>query len=111
METFDQAWAAGRAMSWETAVAMAMAPLSTDRAPAERIQRSDVVHGLTARELEVLELLTAGRSDREIAEALFISRRTAQGHVASIFNKLGVNSRTAAATAALRAGLVNPESA
>jgi non-specific serine/threonine protein kinase len=110
-EAFDRAWAAGQAMSLEAAVAMAMAPLATDHAPAERIPSSDPGHGLTARELEVLELLTAGRSDREIAETLFISRRTAQGHVASIFNKFGVNSRTAAATAALRAGLVRSESA
>jgi DNA-binding NarL/FixJ family response regulator len=67
--------------------------------------------GLTPREVEVLRLLVAGRTDREIAEELFISRRTAQGHVANIFAKLGVNSRTAAATAALRAGLVADEPA
>lgn len=62
--------------------------------------------GITPRELEVLRLIVAGRSDREISEALFISRRTAQGHVARIFAKLGVKSRTAAATRALGAGLV-----
>jgi len=56
--------------------------------------------------MDVLRLLVAGHSDRHIAEALFISHRTAQGHVASIFNKLGVNSRTAAATTAIRFGLV-----
>jgi DNA-binding NarL/FixJ family response regulator len=65
--------------------------------------------GFSPRELEVLELLVAGHTDKEIAEALFISRRTAQGHVGSIFGKLGVNTRTAAATAALRAGLVADE--
>ena len=56
----------------------------------------------------MLRLLVAGRTDREIAEALFIGRRTAEGHVANIFAKLEVNSRTAAATAALAAGLVAP---
>ncbi len=61
---------------------------------------------LSPREQEVVQLLVAGHSDREIAEALFISHRTAQGHVGSIFNKLGVNSRTAAATTAIRLGLV-----
>lgn len=111
-EAFDQAWAAGRAWSWETAVAEAMTPLAADHAPpVESVRQSGAGPGLTARELEVLQLLAAGQSDRQIAETLFISRRTAQGHVASIFNKLGVNSRTAAAAAALRAGLVNPESA
>ena len=62
--------------------------------------------GLTAREREVLRLLAAGRSDREIAEALFISRRTAQGHVGSIYGKLGVSSRAAATRVALEHGLV-----
>ena len=66
---------------------------------------------LSPREQEVLQLLVVGHSDREIAEALFISHRTAQGHVGSIFNKLGVNSRTAAATTAIRDGLVRAPSA
>jgi DNA-binding NarL/FixJ family response regulator len=61
---------------------------------------------LSAGEQEVLQLLVAGHSGRQIAETLFISHRTAQGHVGSIFNKLGVNSRTAAATTAIRLGLV-----
>jgi non-specific serine/threonine protein kinase len=109
-ESFDRAWAAGRAMSWEAAVAEAMTPLAAEQTPSESGRKAAADHGLTARELEVLQLLAAGQSDRQIAETLFISRRTAQGHVASIFNKLGVNSRTSAATAALRAGLVNAES-
>ncbi|HEY7035028.1 MAG TPA: tetratricopeptide repeat protein [Thermomicrobiales bacterium] len=61
--------------------------------------------GLSRRELEVLHLIVAGHTDREIAEALFISPRTVQTHVGSIFAKLGVNTRTAAATAALAAGI------
>ena len=52
------------------------------------------------RELQVLALIVAGRTDREIAETLFIGRRTAQGHVANILGKLGVAPRTAAVTAA-----------
>ena len=64
-------------------------------------------HGvLTERELEVLGLVVAGQTDREIAEALFIGHRTAQTHVANILAKLGVSSRTAAATAAIAAGIV-----
>jgi DNA-binding NarL/FixJ family response regulator len=61
--------------------------------------------GLSERELEVLRLLVEGASDREIAAALFISVRTAQTHVTNILNKLGVASRTAAASVAIRHGI------
>ena len=53
-------------------------------------------HGLTARELEVLRLVAAGRSNREIAAALVISEHTVARHLQNIFAKLGVSSRTAA---------------
>jgi non-specific serine/threonine protein kinase len=62
--------------------------------------------GLSARELEVLRLIVDGQPDREIAELLFISPRTVGGHVTSILNKLGVNSRSAAAAYAVRHGLI-----
>jgi DNA-binding NarL/FixJ family response regulator len=61
---------------------------------------------MTPRELEILALLATGRTDREIAAALFVSPRTIEGHVAHIFAKLGVRTRTAAASAARDAGLV-----
>ncbi len=57
--------------------------------------------GLTAREVEVLQLVVQGRTNQEIASALFISPHTAANHVAHILNKLGVDSRTAAAAWAL----------
>ena len=60
--------------------------------------------GLTGRELEVLRLITQGLSDREIAAALFVSPRTVGGHVTNLLGKLGVESRTAAATFAVRHG-------
>jgi non-specific serine/threonine protein kinase len=103
------AWKAGRALSIEEAVVEALA-FELGVAPAEPaptpVPTGEPAH-ISAREMEVLRLLVAGHSDRQIAEALFISHRTAQGHVGSIFNKLGVNSRTAAATTALRLGLVS----
>lgn len=61
---------------------------------------------LTPREREVLRLLARGYSDKAIADALFISPRTAMTHVANILGKLGVNRRAAASNVAVRAGLV-----
>lgn len=60
---------------------------------------------LTARELEVLHLLVEQRSDSEIAEILFISRRTATTHTSSIISKLGASNRHEAAAIAVRRGL------
>src|SRR5262249_25071227 len=57
-------------------------------------RRNDV---LSVRELEVGELLVAGRTNREIASALFISESTAKVHVRHIYEKLGVHSRAEAA--------------
>ena len=62
-------------------------------------------HGLTARELEVLRLVAAGRSNREIAAELVISEHTVARHVQNIFRKLDVPSRTAASAFAYEHGL------
>jgi DNA-binding CsgD family transcriptional regulator len=56
--------------------------------------------GLTAREFEVLRLVAAGQSNQEIADALFITRKTASVHVSNILGKLGIASRTEAAAKA-----------
>jgi DNA-binding NarL/FixJ family response regulator len=67
--------------------------------------RSDTL-GLTAREREVLALLVEGHTNRRIGEELFISESTAGVHVSNILGKLGVATRTEAATVAARLGLV-----
>jgi ATP/maltotriose-dependent transcriptional regulator MalT len=61
--------------------------------------------GLTPREREVLRLVAAGRSNKQIADALYISRKTASVHVSNILTKLGVHSRGEAAASARRLGL------
>jgi DNA-binding CsgD family transcriptional regulator len=62
--------------------------------------------GLSPREVEVLRLVAEGLTDAEIADNLFVSRRTVNSHLANIFNKLGVNARAAAVAAAARNGLL-----
>jgi DNA-binding NarL/FixJ family response regulator len=68
-----------------------------------------VALGLTARERDVLRLLTLGRSNRQIAEELFISPKTASVHVSNILTKLEVGNRGEAAAAAHRMRLFRQE--
>jgi DNA-binding CsgD family transcriptional regulator len=65
-----------------------------------------MIETLTPREAEVLEMLADGASNKSIAYQLNISEHTVKFHVASIFAKLGVNTRTEAVTLALRRGLI-----
>jgi len=69
-------------------------------------QRGGETYGLTPRQLEVLRLVAAGRSNREIAAALVISEHTVARHVQNIFATLGVSSRTAAGAFAFEHDLV-----
>jgi len=74
--------------------------------PSEPTDAAGSALGLTARELEVLTLVAEGRSNRQVAEALFISAKTASVHVSNILAKLGVASRVEAAAVAHRHGLL-----
>ncbi|WP_367320646.1 AAA family ATPase [Streptomyces sp. HUAS ZL42] len=65
--------------------------------------------GLTSRERDVLRLVSAGRTNRQIAEELFISPKTASVHVSNILGKLGVSGRGEAAAVAHRLGLFPPD--
>jgi DNA-binding CsgD family transcriptional regulator len=73
-------------------------------APATRLAEP---FGLTPREREVLALVADGRTNPQIAQALFISRKTVGIHVSNILAKLGVASRGEAAAIAHRGGLVD----
>ena len=95
----------GITLTLNQAAQEALAALTPQDTPAQS-DDSRSEYELTARELEVLRLLVLGLTDREIADVLFISPRTAQGHVGRIYDKLGVNSRSGAVATALGAGLV-----
>jgi DNA-binding NarL/FixJ family response regulator len=60
---------------------------------------------LTAREAEVLSLVAAGRTNRQIGSELYVSEKTASVHVSNILRKLGVSSRVEAAAVAQRVGV------
>jgi DNA-binding NarL/FixJ family response regulator len=70
------------------------------------LARPQASEPLSERELEVLTGVAKGWTNREIGRALSISDRTVQGHLANIFGKLQVNSRTEAVTMALQQGLI-----
>ena len=64
---------------------------------------------LSTREIEVLELVAHGTSNKEIAKKLWVSETTVKSHMLHIFDKLGVTDRTAAVTEALRRGIIRLE--
>jgi len=74
---------------------------------AERLAERMGSSNLTGREIEVLEQIVAGNSNRSIATRLNISEATVKSHINSILSKLGVKDRTQAATTALQRGLVH----
>ncbi|MFD3945646.1 AAA family ATPase [Streptomyces sp. NPDC058579] len=91
----------------ELLAARARLPLTApDRAPEPG--PGDDAFGLTPREQDVLRLVAAGRTNRQIAEELFISPKTASVHVSNILAKLGVSSRGEAAALAHRLRLLEP---
>jgi DNA-binding CsgD family transcriptional regulator len=90
-ETFTRLGAA-------TDLARVAGPVNVDRAAGS--------HELTRRELEVLRLLSAGQTNKEIAAAIVVSVRTVDRHVSNIYAKLGVSSRAAATSYAHEHGLV-----
>jgi ATP/maltotriose-dependent transcriptional regulator MalT len=92
--TWFEAYVAGKKLSSERVMRLAEEAVSDVE---EELQRRS--SGLTAREIDVLHLVADGLSNAEIAERLVLSQRTVHAHLRTIFDKLGVNSRTAAAHA------------
>lgn len=114
---FSAAWEAGCALSLDSAIALAREELPLETAtstppPSASISQvappDQLLEGpnqLTAREVEVLRLLAAGLSNKQIAARLALSPLTVQSHVRMIYGKLGVASRSAATRYALEHGL------
>ncbi len=101
--SWQDAWAAGRAMSYDEALDEA---ITTEPATdVEITSPSTTSLSLSPREMDVLRLLVEGQTNQEIALALGISPRTVINHVANMMNKLGLESRTAVATWAIRQGI------
>jgi predicted ATPase/DNA-binding CsgD family transcriptional regulator len=109
---FATIWAEGRAMTVDQAVQYAFALPNMAETTAVQDDDFDLLHQtaqpklgvLTARERQVVVLIAQGKSNRAIAEALIISEKTAERHVANILSKLGFHSRTQIATWALETG-------
>ena len=102
---FAEIWAQGRAMPLEQAIAEAEQTALSGQATSTR---SAPIYpaGLSIREVEVLRLVAAGLTDAQIADRLVLSTRTVSTHLRSIYNKLGVNSRSAATRFAVEHHLI-----
>ncbi|MBA3275835.1 MAG: hypothetical protein H0T72_08575, partial [Chloroflexia bacterium] len=103
---FNTAWEHGERMSWteiDAEVASLLGHVLDHAAPAAAVSGDP---RLTPREREVLRLVAEGKSNRAIGDALSISERTVENHVQHILARLNLESRTAAATWAVRHGLV-----
>jgi non-specific serine/threonine protein kinase len=106
---FSATWTAGRGLAQDQVADLALAALDAetvvDGLPAEPTIRRPAGL-LSEREREVLRLVAEGLSNQQIAEALFISERTARFHLTSVFNKLGADNRAQAVALASQRGLL-----
>ena len=75
----------------------------------QRAARRHRPAGLTERQVEVLRLVAAGRTNRQIAEVLTLSPRTAEHHVQDVYARIGVSTRAGAAMFAMEHGLLETE--
>jgi DNA-binding NarL/FixJ family response regulator len=111
-QAFAAAWAEGRAMTPEQALAAGGQLIIPGRTPTKarttKLKSLATLYpnDLTEREVEVLRLVAYGLSDAQVAEALVISPRTVNAHLRSIYSKLNITSRTAATYFAIEHHLI-----
>jgi NarL family two-component system response regulator LiaR len=86
-----------------------MRKLMVQVAAQPKSHKQENIPQLTDREQEVIRLVAQGRSNRDIAETLVISEKTAKAHVSNILGKLGLDDRTQMAVYAIKHGFVNPD--
>jgi predicted ATPase/DNA-binding CsgD family transcriptional regulator len=103
-EAFVAARAEGRSMLAEQVVSYALQPAGAPERPVSPVPVYPA--GLSAREVEVLRLVAEGKSNTEVAAELFLSARTINWHLSSIYRKLGCRSRTEATRFAVDHGIV-----
>ena len=114
-ESWAKYYQRGGELAIETACSLAIAPLAPEASTEASTATSAAAHSpllsepLTERQMEILAHLARGESDREIADALYISIRTVHVHVGNLLAKLGVHSRTAAISTANHLGLLADE--
>jgi non-specific serine/threonine protein kinase len=102
--TFERCHGVG--MNWSPAEAIAAAlAFEPTIEPAKGTRTAANPHGLSPREVEVLRLMAAGLSNQEIADALYLSRRTVSSHASNILGKIGLSTRTQAVAYAIRNGI------
>jgi non-specific serine/threonine protein kinase len=101
---FDEGWRQGRAMRLEQAIEYALEP--PPETPQEPSASPAHPAGLSAREVEVLRLVARGMTNARIAEELFISPRTVNAHLGSVYSKIGSHSRAEATRFATEHGLL-----
>jgi predicted ATPase/DNA-binding CsgD family transcriptional regulator len=106
----ELAWRAGRSLPFAEVVVLALAMLDDFTAtldPGPPALRTSAVEGpLSPREHEILQLVAEGLTSKQIGQHLFLSHRTVDHHLTSIYNKLGVDNRTQAVAVATRDGIV-----
>jgi predicted ATPase/DNA-binding CsgD family transcriptional regulator len=108
-ETFEAAWAEGRNMTPEQAIEYALNTLETQartEIPPPTDPSLSYPAGLSAREVEVLHLVARGMTNAQIAKELFISPRTVNAHLGSVYHKIGSSTRAEATRFATEHGLL-----
>jgi predicted ATPase/DNA-binding CsgD family transcriptional regulator len=103
---FDEGWQRGRSMTLEQAVEYALEPPPASLPADPAAPPTSYPAGLSAREVEVLKLVAKGLTNAQVAKELFISPRTVNAHLNSIYNKLGFNSRVEATRFAIEQDLL-----
>jgi ATP/maltotriose-dependent transcriptional regulator MalT len=104
VKAFQEGWEDSKKLTRDQVVQEAWAVCNPQAVSREKLPSDGT--SLTEREIEVLRLVAQGLSNQEIANSLVISRRTVHAHLRSIYDKLDVTTRTAAAHAGLRLNLL-----